>query len=164
MAPAVGEWLRSRHALVPDVDVEDLAARFAVPSLRKAEWTHVAHLAVGAWHVDRHGAADALVRLRDGIRRLNVSIGGANTPSSGYHETITAAYVTLLAAFLGTCPELPLAARIVRMLTSPLADRDMLFTFYSRERLLSTEARARWVDPDLAPLRLDAVAGRREPA
>ena len=164
MAPAVGEWLRSRHALVPDVDVEDLAARFAVPSLRKAEWTHVAHLAVGAWHVDRHGAADALVRLRDGIRRLNVSIGGANTPSSGYHETITAAYVTLLAAFLLTCPELPLADRIVRMLTSPLADRDMLFTFYSRERLLSTEARARWVDPDLAPLRLDAVAGRREPA
>ncbi len=51
MAPAVGEWLRSRHALVPEVDVEDLAARFAVPSLRKAEWTHVAHLAVGAWHV-----------------------------------------------------------------------------------------------------------------
>ena len=164
MAPAVGEWLRSRHALVPEVDVEDLAARFAVPSLRKAEWTHVAHLAVGAWHVDRYGAADALVRLRDGIRRLNVSIGGANTPSSGYHETITAAYVTLLAAFLDTCPELPLADRIVRMLTSPLADRDMLFTFYSRERLLSTDARARWVDPDLAPLRLDAVAGRPEPA
>ena len=41
MAPDVGEWLRSRHALVPEVDVEDLAARFAVPSLRKAEWTHV---------------------------------------------------------------------------------------------------------------------------
>ena len=164
MAPAVGEWLRSRHALVPEVDVADLAARFAVPSLRKAEWTHVAHLAVGAWHVDRYGAADALVCLRDGIRRLNVSIGGANTPSSGYHETITAAYVTLLAAFLDTCPELPLADRIVRLLTSPLADRDMLFTFYSRERLLSIDARARWVDPDFAPLRLDAVAGRPEPA
>ena len=36
----------------------------------------------------------------------------------------------------------------------------MLFTFYSRERLFSTDARARWVDPDLAPLRLDAVDGR----
>lgn len=116
----------------------------------------------GTW--DRYGAADALVRLRDGIRRLNLSIGGANTPSSGYHETITAAYVTLLAALLDTCPELPLADRIVRLLTSPLADRDMLFTFYSRERLLSIDARARWVDPDLAPLRLDAVAGRPEPA
>ena len=40
----------------------------------------------------------------------------------------------------------------------------MLFTFYSRERLQSVEARARWVEPDLAPLRLDAVLGRTEPA
>ena len=162
LAAAVGTWLESCDALVPVVDVEDLSARFAVPSLRKAEWTHVAHLAVGAWYVDRYGAEDALTRLRDGIRRLNVSIGGANTPSAGYHETITAAYVRLLGAFLEASPPgLPLAARVDRLLASPLVERDMLFTFYSRERLLSPEARARWVDPDLAPLRLDAVAGSR---
>jgi NTE family protein len=165
IAPAVGEWLRSRRTLVPEVDVEDLAARFAGPSLRKAEWTHVAHLAVGAWHVDRYGAAAALARLRDGIRRLNVSIGGANTPSSGYHETITAAYVTLLAAYLETCPSgLPLQERVDRLLAGELAARDMLFTFYSRECLFSTAARARWVDPDRAPLALEAVLGRSEPA
>jgi hypothetical protein len=35
----------------------------------------------------------------------------------------------------------------------------MLFTFYSRERLMSVEARARWVEPDLAPLRIEAVLG-----
>jgi hypothetical protein len=133
-----------------------LAERFAALTLPKEEWTHVAHLAVGAWYVDRHGAEDALPRLRDGIRRLNVSIGGANTPTSGYHETITAAYVTLIAAFLDACPpELPLAARVDRLLASRLAGRDILFLFYSRERLLSTDARARWVEPDLGPLRFD---------
>ena len=94
--------------------------------------------------------------LRDGIKRLNVSLGGANTPSSGYHETITAAYVTLIAAFLDACPpDLPLGGRVDRLLASPLAGRDILFSFYSRERLLSTDARARWVEPDLGPLRLD---------
>jgi hypothetical protein len=159
-AATVREWLESRHTLMPEVDAEDLAARFAVPSLRDAEWTHVAHLAVGVWHVDRYGADDALTRLRDGIRRLNVSLGGTNTPSSGYHETITAAYVRLIAAFLEACPPgLPLGARVDRLLASPLAGRDMLFTFYSRERLLSTEARATWMEPDLAPLRLDVVVG-----
>ena len=155
--PARG-WLDSLETLLPLVDACDLAARFAALALHKAEWTHVAHLAVGAWHVRRYGAVEALPRLRDGIRRLNVSIGGANTPSSGYHETITAAYVAMLAAFLDTCPPgLPLAECLARLWASPLAARDMLFTFYTRERLLSTQARAQWVDPDLAPLRLDQV-------
>jgi NTE family protein len=164
IAQIVSDWMRSRHALVPEVDVEDLAARFAVPSLQKAEWTHVAHLAVGAWHVEHYGAAEALTRLRDGIRRLNVSIGGANTPSSGYHETITAAYVTMLAAYLEACPAgLPLQVRVDRLLSGPLAARDMLFTFYSRECLFSTAARAGWVDPDRTPLALEAVLGRPEP-
>jgi len=36
----------------------------------------------------------------------------------------------------------------------------MLFTFYSRERLQSVEARARWVEPDLAPLRLDVASDK----
>jgi NTE family protein len=159
LAAAVGESLRPRNALVPKVDVEDLAARFVVPALRKAEWTHVAHLAVGAWHVDRYGPLEALIRLRDGIRRLNESHGNTNTATAGYHETITAAYVTLLAAYLDACPpELPLPARVDRLLASPLAGRDMLFSFYSRERLLSIDARARWVEPDLAPLDLSYVA------
>jgi hypothetical protein len=137
-------------------DPEALAERFTALMLAKEEWTHVAHLTVGAWHVDRFGATDALSRLRDGIKRLNVSIGGANTPTSGYHETITAAYVTLIAAFLDACPpELPLAARVDRLLASPLADRDILSSFWSRERLMSMDARARWVEPDLGPLRLD---------
>jgi hypothetical protein len=165
MAPAVDEWLRSRHTLLPEVDVEDLAARFAVPSLRAAEWTHVAHLAVGAWHVHRYGAPEALRRVRDGIRRLNVSIGGANTETSGYHESITAAYITLLAAFLDSCPPgLSLAECLARLWNTPLAERDILLRFYSRERLFSMEARARWVDPDLAPLALDALLERSEPA
>jgi hypothetical protein len=142
------------------VDAAALAARFTALTLPKDEWTHAAHLTVGAWHVDRHGPVEALTLLRHGIRRLNESHGNVNTATNGYHETITAAYVTLLAAYLAACPPgLSLDARVERLLASPLAARDMLFTFYSRDRLLSVDARARWVDPDLAPLRLDAALG-----
>ena len=141
-------------------DPAGLAARFVALTLPKPAWTHAAHLTVGAWHVERYGAADALTRLRDGIRRLNESHGSRNSDTSGYHETITAAYVTLLAAYLARCsPELALPARVDRLLAGPLAARDMLFTFYSRERLFSVEARAHWVEPDLAPLHLDALLG-----
>jgi len=143
------------------VDTAALAARFTALTLPKEEWTHAAHLTVGAWHVDRHGPVEALTRLRDGIRRLNESHGNVNTATDGYHETITAAYVTLLAAYLEACPPgLLLDARVERLLASPVAARDMLFTFYSRERLMSVEARARWVGPDLGPLRLESVLDR----
>lgn len=134
--------------------LDDLVARFASATLPKAEWTHAAHLSVGAWHVSRFGPEEALARLRAGIRRLNDAHGTPNTPGSGYHETITRAYVLLLDAFLAACPpSLGLEGRVAVLLAGPDGARDVLFAFYSRERLLSSLARSRWVDPDLGPIR-----------
>ncbi|MFI5225020.1 MAG: hypothetical protein ACHQX3_12395 [Nitrospirales bacterium] len=44
------------------------------------------------------------------------------------------------------------------MLASKLARKDVLLTFYSRTTLMSEKARAEWVEPDIAPILLDAVA------
>jgi hypothetical protein len=138
--------------------IDDFAFRFQACTLRKDEWTHHSHLVVGLWHVDRYGADEALTRLRAGIRRLNESFGGANTATSGYHETITAAYVRLLSQFLDRREDGEVIGDLVtRLLGGPLAAKDVLFAFYSRERLMSVEARAAWVEPDLAPLVLSAV-------
>jgi hypothetical protein len=131
----------------------DLVTQFLDASLPRAQWTHQAHLRVGAWHVDRLGADQALARLRSAIRRLNDAHGTANTPTSGYHETVTAAYVTLIAAFLtATDAAAPLDDRVERLLAGPLADRAVLLRFWSRDTLMSPAARAAWVAPDLAPL------------
>jgi hypothetical protein len=132
----------------------DLVQLFVAGKLPRAEWTHEAHLRVGAWHVHHHGAAGALPLLRERIRRLNDRHGTANTATGGYHETITAAYAHLIADFLSTVgPTFELGTRVAALLASPLADRAALFRFWSRDRLLSTEARAAWLPPDLAPLR-----------
>ncbi len=140
------------EAALPALD--DLVARFASATLPKAEWTHAAHLSVGAWHVSRFGREEALARLRIGIRRLNDAHGTPNTPESGYHETITRAYVLLLEGFLAACPpSLTLEARVAALLAGPDGARDALFAFYSRERLLAPAARSRWVAPDLGPIR-----------
>ena len=133
--------------------IDELGARFEACTIPAAEWTHEAHLIVGLWHIDRYGADEALVRLRSGIRRLNESHGGVNSATDGYHETITAAYVQLLTQYLAICPDdLPLGDRVARFLASPLAAKRALSGFYSTERLLSTTARAGWVEPDRAPL------------
>jgi hypothetical protein len=141
-----------------DSDLHDLVERFVACTLPHGEWTHTAHLAVGVWHIAGFGTAEALSRLRDGIRRLNDSHGTPNSATRGYHETITRAYVQLLAQFLQRCPaDLPLAERFALVRDSTLADKDVLLRFYSREKLMSADARARWMAPDIAPLELKSI-------
>ena len=137
--------------------LDDLGARFEACTIPAKEWTHAAHLVVGLWHVHRYGADEALLRLRSGIRRLNESHGGVNSATDGYHETITAGYVQLIAQYLESGPEMAPGIRAMKLLASPLAAKEVLFTFYSRERLLSTDARAAWVEPDRGPVHIDAV-------
>jgi hypothetical protein len=138
-------------------ELEELVRRFQACELSRPEWTHAAHLSVGLWHVSHYGRNDALTRLRGGIRRLNESNGVVNSASTGYHETITWAYVQLLAKFAERHPALPVADRVTRLLAGPLAERSALLTFYSRARLETAEARLGLVEPDLAPLDLDDV-------
>jgi adenylate kinase family enzyme len=144
--------------------LDDLAGRFQECAVPAKEWTHAAHLVVGLWHVQRYGATDALVRLRTGIRRLNESHGGVNSTTNGYHETITAAYVQLLTQYLDRrWTDMPLEMQALDLLAGPLAVRDVLFTFYSRNRLMSTTARLEWLEADRAPVRLSDVMDRHAP-
>jgi hypothetical protein len=130
-----------------------LVDAFTAGTLPKAEWTHEAHLRVGAWHVQQHGASAALPLLRSRIRALNERHGTINSATGGYHETITAAYVQLIDVFLAQAPvDVDVDTRAALLLASPLADRSVLFRYWSRARLLSPEARAAWLPPDLAPL------------
>lgn len=137
--------------------LDDLVDAFCTRRLPKEEWTHRAHLAVGLWHVATHGPEDALNLLRAEIRALNTSHGVANSESSGYHETITRAYVALLSQWWDAIPGDDTAAYVATLLASPLAAPNVLLHFYTEEQLMSAVARAEWVEPDLAPLTLAAL-------
>ncbi|AYV49140.1 hypothetical protein CFHF_12465 [Caulobacter flavus] len=133
-------------------DVARLAERLLDRSLPKAEWTHAAHLT----------ATLRLVRTRDQglerdlpgiIRAYNEAVGGVNDDKSGYHETITQAYLAAIRAFAAALPAgTDDGAAAARLLATPLGDKAWPLAFWSRERLFSAEARRGWVDPDLAPL------------
>ena len=135
-------------------ELDDLVARFRARTLSKDEWTHRAHLAVGAWHVHEHGPDQALELLRTGITRLNEAHGTVNGDNSGYHETITRAYVRLLSDFIRTHPGLAVSDCVQALLVSPLAEKTALLRYYSKESLLSVSARKGWVEPDLEALRV----------
>jgi hypothetical protein len=139
--------------------LQRLVERFSLQEIPRDEWTHSAHLAVGAWHVNQFGPEQAIARLRTGIRLLNDRHGTINSPNSGYHETITIAYARLIDQFLAACdPATPLGDRVELLLSGPFAERSFLLRFWSREVLMSPAARFAWTPPDIVPLVLPADA------
>jgi len=122
-------------------------------TLGKAEWTHEAHLATTAWLLLERPDILPERDLPVLIRRFNESVGGVNSDTEGYHETITQVYVRAVRGLLArTSPGLPLAAKVNALLQAPEGRRDWPLRFYSKARLFSVQARRGWVEPDLTPL------------
>ena len=87
------------------------------------------------------------------IRRYNESVGGVNSATAGYHETITQASLHMARTMLASLPaKVAPSAAFAALMASPLGDKDWLFTYWTRERLMSAEARGNWVEPDIRPL------------
>jgi hypothetical protein len=139
------------------VETDRIAQALIARSLPKAEWTHEAHLRAGLWHALRHGDDAALDLLRRRIRAYNEATGVANTADAGYHETITRFYLHVIRAFLRSADTARDADALAADLIARWGERGLPLRFYSRARLFSAEARARWVEPDLRPL--DGQAG-----
>ena len=136
-----------------DAEIARLGERFLARALPKAEWTHEAHLATTTWLLLRRPYIDVDEDLPDLIRRYNESVGGVNSDSEGYHETITRVFLAGIRLFLSEADlSEPLHELVNELLLSPMGRRDWPLRFYSRDRLLSVEARRNFVPPDLAAL------------
>jgi hypothetical protein len=132
--------------------IASLVARWADCTLPCVEWTHRAHLTVGLWLSRELPPREALDRVRAGIRRYNTTCGVENSTTRGYHETLTRFYMAMIAAYLGRCLDRDDWVAVTNGLIEHLGDRDLPLRYYTRERLMSAEARSGWVPPDLQPL------------
>jgi hypothetical protein len=135
----------------PD-EMERLVKAFEACTLPRSEWTHAAHVTVALWYLVHYSGEEAVMRIRNGIKRYNASQGVAMTMSGGYHETMTLFWIWAVARYL----LLEGAGRSVEQLAEGLkdclGDKNFPLAYYSRERLMSWEARLSWMEPDLKPL------------
>ena len=128
---------------------EGLLAR----TLPRAEWTHEAHLGATIYLLTRRPDIDLDRQLPAIIRSYNESVGGVNSDTQGYHETITRSFLHGARLFLAEADfGSPLHELVNGLLRSAMGRRDWPLRFYSRERLFSVAARRDFVPPDLAPL------------
>jgi hypothetical protein len=135
-----------------DDEAAQLVREFEACTLAGERWTHEAHLTVALWYLSRHADAEATRLIREGIQRYNLARGILMTKDGGYHETITLFYIRAIRRYLGGACASRTFAELLDGLIAACGDRDFPFEYYSRERLLSWEARTGWLEPDLKSL------------
>ena len=130
---------------------EEFLAAFENCTLPYSEWTHEAHIRAAYLYASRSKLNKAIDQMRHSIQAYNKATGTPDAIDRGYHETITQAFMHLVFAankqtgphqtaqkFCDTHPE--------------LLTKYVLKNFYSREHLMTREAKTRFVEPDLSPL------------
>ncbi len=134
-------------------EIERIGEGLLTRTLPRPDWTHEAHLAATTYLLLRRPDIDLDAQLGDIIRRYNASVGGVNSDTEGYHETITRTSLHGARLFLAEAdPGEPLHELVNQLLLSPMGRRDWPLRFYSPERLFSVEARRDFIAPDLALL------------
>jgi len=124
---------------------------FEKGTLPFGEWCHGAHIRMAWIYVTRHGLEGALPRARGGIQAYNRANHVVDAPTSGYHETITQAWLRVVHATIRG--QDPCATSLEFLEAQPhLRVRTLLRVFYSKARIMSPEAKAAFVAPDLGAL------------
>lgn len=133
-------------------EIEETVRGFLACALPKERWTHAAHFAAALWLLRDRGEAAARAEMPGLIRVYNESVGGRNTETEGYHETITQASLTVAARALAAAGDAPLSAVLAALMSGPCGQSGWIFAHWTKARLFSVEARQAWLAPDLQPL------------
>jgi hypothetical protein len=131
------------------MDANDLQALHDILRSRGG-FSHREHLELTWTYLGRYPLDGAHRTVAAAIRQVAEQHGAPDK----YHETITGAWVRLVAAHRSADTAGTFDEFIAR--NPGLLDQKLLTGHYSRERLTSSEARSAWTEPDLRPLPLPA--------
>ncbi|HEY6251618.1 MAG TPA: hypothetical protein VI685_16800 [Candidatus Angelobacter sp.] len=132
-----------------DCKILTLVDRLERCSLGPAEFHHRDHLTVAVVYLYCAELERALDKMRATLLRFVAHHGG-----NRYHETATRFWMLQAEKHLDRTLCLQHA---VERVTAALADKNLIYLYYSRELLDSVDAKQRWVTPDLIPFTLRLV-------
>jgi hypothetical protein len=132
------------------MDDEQFLAAFEARTLE--EFHHRDHIKVAYLYLRRHSLEEAITKVRAGLQALAVAWGApVDDLEKGYHETMTQAWVRLVQLALSDGGPTESADAFCEQ-QPKLMQKTHLQFYYSRERLITWEAKREFVEPDLAPL------------
>jgi hypothetical protein len=144
--------MRTFVPFTSDEEIVFIGSGLVDRTLPKTVWTHAAHFAAVMWLLKNRTEVDVSREMPGLIRAYNEATGGANTETSGYHETITQASIRAARGFLSGSPAQPLYMTCNALMCSRLGEPDWLLEYWTRPRLFSVEARRAWLEPDIRSL------------
>jgi hypothetical protein len=133
------------------VDDSEFIREFEACRWPLEQWHHRDHIKLAYLYLRRHTFDESLARIRAGIKAHNSVHKVPGGLTSGYHETMTHAWLRLVSVTLSEYGPAESADSFYEQ-HPELSQKKTLRLFYSRERLVSDEAKAGFVEPDLAPL------------
>ncbi|MGB2886811.1 MAG: hypothetical protein WBC04_03870 [Candidatus Acidiferrales bacterium] len=147
-----------------DEEIREVARRFEDCSYRPEEFHHAQHLTVIVWYLAQLGPEAALKKIREALLKFTKHYG-----KTAYHESITCFWVSTVNNHLRQTNRDGNLAAVANEVIERLGNKDLIYEHYSRDRIMSPEAKAEWVEPDLKPLSRGAPTqppafGTRHPA
>lgn len=147
-------------------EIEGLIQAFENCTLPRSEWTHQAHLMVALWYLTHYSEPEAISDIRVSeaaslklrIQRYNLAQGIKTTKDSGYHETLTLFWVRIVCLYLATEGANRSLVDLANGLIQHCGNASLPLEYYSRDRLMSWDARRSWVEPDLKPITSEKVS------
>jgi hypothetical protein len=133
------------------MDDREFLFRFENGALLRQEWNHAAHLRMAYLYLNESDSWEAaLPRVRERIRQFNA----AHRNYSGYHETITAAFLRLIYARMNCAGESDTHSFEAFQANNLdlFEGMSVLLRYYDKTTLFTPEARGVFVEPDREPL------------
>jgi hypothetical protein len=115
------------------------------------QWHHRQHIKIAYLYLSRYPLDTAISKMCSGIKAYNAANKVPESLTGGYHETMTQAWMHLVHCTLREFGPSESADVFVDKQVQLLSKRALLF-FYSRDHIMSAEAKRQFVEPDLTSL------------
>jgi len=125
----------------------DLLDAFENQSISNEDWSHEFHIRIAAIYLFYNDFDEALVKVKLGIQKLNAANKVPNSQFRGFHETLTIGWLKLIDARLRNST-LSSSLELINKNRDLLNSR-LLSNYYSSDRLMSLEAKAKFIEPDI---------------
>ena len=139
-------------------EIDNLVHAFQECSLPRSQWNHAAHLTAALWYLFYDSEPEAVNAIRNGIKRYNSVQGIESTKDTRYHETLTLFWMRIVRGYLAEESRNRSIVSLANGVIAQYAARNLPFCYYTRDRLMSWEARLNWVEPDLRAIDSKIVA------
>ena len=126
-------------------EIKEVVRRFETCAYTPEEFVHARHLTVAASYFITMEPDAAREKMRAGLRRFIAHHG-----KNAYHVTITEFWLEKVGSLVAELHDEE--ARLVPLVNSVVercGDKNLIYEFFTRERIVSAEAKTAWIEPDI---------------